>query len=263
MNHSQHNTIVNFIWNIADDVLRDIYRRHQYGEVILPMTVIRRLDVLLEPTKQDVLRMKEQLDAIGNVNQEAALCSVAKQKFCNTSPFTLKKLLDNPKQIHANFIAYLNGFSSNVAEIIKKFGFYNHLEKLADSDVLYYFVEKFVDPTINLSLFPVKDENGNVKIPGLSNHGMGTIFEELLRRFSDVSNEEAGEHFTPRDVVQLMTKLIFMPIKNNILPTTYQVYDCACGTGGMLTEAENTLLTLAKENGKDVSIHLFGQESSP
>ncbi len=264
MKHAQHNAIVNFIWNIADDVLRDVYRRHQYGEVILPMTVIRRLDVLLEKTKEDILQMKKQLDFAQVINQDSALCAVAKQKFYNTSQFTLKKLLNDPKQIHANFTEYLNGFSANVGEIIKKFGFYNHLDKLAEGDVLYYFVEKFVDPEINLSPFDVLNADGSVKLPALSNHGMGTVFEELLRRFSDVSNEEAGEHFTPRDVVQLMTKLIFTPIKDDVLSTTYLVYDCACGTGGMLTEAEKTLQQLAKENGKkEVSIHLYGQESSP
>jgi len=263
MDHAQHNFIVNFIWSIAADVLRDIYIRGKYRDVILPMTVIRRLDRLLEPTKDHVLKMKKRLDEAGIVTQDAALCQASGHAFYNTSQFTLKMLLDNPKQLRANFTNYLDGFSENVCEIIDKFDFRNQLKKLDDADALGHLIGKFIDPNINLSPKPVLDGQGNVKLPGLDNHAMGTIFEELIRRFNEENNEEAGEHFTPRDVIKLMANLIFLPIANQIESSTYLVYDGACGTGGMLTVAEETLASLAAKRGKDVSIHLFGQEINP
>jgi type I restriction enzyme M protein len=263
MNHTQHNTLVNFIWGIADDVLRDVYVRGKYRDVILPMTVIRRLDALLEPTKDAVLRMKAHLDRAKVANQDAALCKEAKQAFYNASPFTLRRLLDNPKQLRANFEAYLSGFSANVQEILTKFKFHNQIPTLADADALGHLITKFISPDINLSPKPVLDGQGGVKLPGLDNHSMGTVFEELIRRFNEENNEEAGEHFTPRDVVRLMANLIFLPIAKRIESGTYLVYDGACGTGGMLTVAEETLLALAAKRGKEVSIHLYGQESQP
>ena len=263
MNHTTHNRIVSFIWNIADDVLRDVYVRGKYRDVILPMTVIRRLDVLLEPTKEAVLSTKKMLDEAKIVNQGAPLRQAAGQAFYNASPFTLKTLLDNPKQLRQNFTAYLDGFSKNVQEIIEKFDFYNQLRKLEASDVLGHLVEKFIDPTINLGPHPALDSRGLKMLPGLDNHGMGYVFEELLRRFNEENNEEAGEHFTPREVVQLMTKLVLLPVADQIEDSTYLVYDCACGTGGMLTLAETELETLAQSHGKVVSIHLYGQEINP
>ena len=263
MNQAQHNQIVNFIWNIADDILRDIYVRGKYRDVILPMTVIRRLDALLESTKDAVLKMKEQLDKAGIANQDAALCKVSRQAFYNASPFTLRRLLDNPKQLRANFEAYLLGFSQNVQEILSKFKFLNQLSTLSEADVLGYLIEKFISPDINFSPKPVLDGQGNVRLSALDNHSMGTVFEELIRRFNEENNEEAGEHFTPRDVVKLMAELIFRPIADQISSGTYLVYDAACGTGGMLTVAEERLLKLSKEHNHDVSIHLFGQESQP
>ena len=263
MNNAQHNGIVSFIWGIADDVLRDVYVRGKYRDVILPMTVVRRLDALLEGTKEKVLRMKKHLDAAKVANQDPALCKEAGQAFYNASPFTLKRLLDNPKQLRANFEAYLNGFSANVQEILTKFKFYNQIPTLADADALGYLIEKFISPDINLSPQPVLDGRGEVKLPGLDNHSMGTVFEELIRRFNEENNEEAGEHFTPRDVVCLMANLIFLPVADRIESATYLVFDGACGTGGMLTVAEDTLLDLAKKQGKDVSIHLYGQEVNP
>jgi len=263
MNYSQHNTLVSFIWNIADDVLRDVYVRGKYRDVILPMTVIRRLDALLEPTKDAVLRMKEHLDKAKVANQDAALCKEAGQAFYNSSPFTLRRLLDNPKQLRANFEAYLNGFSSNVQEILLKFKFHNQIPTLADADALGHLITKFISPDINLSPKPVLDGAENIRLPGLDNHSIGTVFEELIRRFNEENNEEAGEHFTPRDVVRLMANLIFLPIADKIESGTYLVYDGACGTGGMLTVAEETLLQLAQERGKEVSIHLYGQEVNP
>jgi type I restriction enzyme M protein len=265
MNYIQHNSITNFIWGIADDVLRDIYVRGKYRDVILPMTVIRRLDALLEPTKKSVLDMKKQLDKSKVANQDAALCQCAGQAFYNASPFTLRDLKARAKQqqLKSDFEAYLDGFSSNVQEILDKFKFRNQIPTLIESDILGHLIEKFLDPSINLSPNPVKDYDGNVLLPGLDNHSMGTIFEELIRRFNEENNEEAGEHFTPRDVIKLMADLIFLPIADKIKSGTYLVYDGACGTGGMLTVAEERLKELAKQHKKKVSIHLYGQESQP
>ena len=263
MDHAQHNTIVSFIWNIADDVLRDVYVRGKYRDVILPMTVIRRLDCLLEATKDEVLKAKKRQDKTGIVNQDMALCRASGQAFYNMSEFTLNRLRDDPRQLRANFEAYLDGFSANVQEIIGKFDFRNQLRRLDEADVLGHLIEKFIDPEINLSPNPVLDGQGNIRLPGLDNHAMGTIFEELIRRFNEENNEEAGEHFTPRDVVRLMANLIFLPVADRIESGTYLVYDGACGTGGMLTVAEETLMELAKAHGKEVRIHLYGQEVNP
>ena len=260
-----HNTIVNFIWGIADDVLRDVYVRGKYRDVILPMTVIRRLDALLEPTKESVLSMKKQLDAAEIANQHAALCQASGEAFHNVSPFTLRDLKNRARQqqLKADFEAYLDGFSSNVQEILDKFKFRNQIPTLIEADILGHLIEKFLDARINLSPRPVLDVDGNELLPALDNHSMGTIFEELIRRFNEENNEEAGEHFTPRDVVKLMADLIFLPIADDIESGTYLVYDGACGTGGMLTVAEERLAELAKTHGKDVAIHLYGQEVQP
>jgi type I restriction enzyme M protein len=259
------NWIANFIWGIADDVLRDVYVRGKYRDVILPMVVIRRLDAILEPTKEAVLRMKENLDAAKVANQNAALCQSSGEAFYNTSKFTLRDLKARAKQqqLKADFEAYLDGFSPNVQEILEKFKFRNQILTLVDADILGNMIEKFLDTTINLSPKPVFDANGDVKIPALDNHAMGTIFEELIRRFNEENNEEAGEHFTPRDVVKLMADMILLPIADKIESGTYLVYDGACGTGGMLTVAQERLQDLAREHGKEVSIHLYGQEVNP
>ena len=257
--------ISNFIWGIADDVLRDIYVRGKYRDVILPMTVVRRLDTVLEPTKGAVLKMKEQLDAGGVTNQERALCQAAGQGFCNASPFRLRDLASRAQQqqLRADFEAYLDGFSSNVQEVLEKFRFRDQIQTLIEADALGFLIEKFLDRSVNLSPNPVLNADGSVRLEGLDNHSMGTVFEELIRRFNEENNEEAGEHFTPRDVVQLMSQLVFKPIANQLQPSTYLLYDGACGTGGMLTVAEETLASLAEEQSKQVSIHLFGQEVNP
>lgn len=259
MDHALHGKIVSFIWNIADDVLRDVYVRGKYRDVILPMTAIRRLDCLLEGTKPAVVKLKAQLDAKGIKNPDVALRTASRQAFWNVSDFTLKSLLDSPKQLKSNFEAYLDGFSDNVKEIVDKFDFRNQIRKLADADVLYQLVEKYVDPEINLSPAAVVRPDGT-EIPGLDNHAMGTVFEELIRKFNEDNNEEAGEHWTPRDVVRLMAHLIFEPIADQIQSGTYLLYDDACGTGGMLTVADEVLQELAKARGKKVSVHLHGQE---
>jgi type I restriction enzyme M protein len=257
--------MANFIWGIADDVLRDVYVRGKYRDVILPMTVIRRLDALLEPSKEKVLGMKQQLDAVGIANQHAALCQTAGEAFYNVSPFTLRDLKNRAKhqQLKADFEAYLDGFSPNVQEILDKFKFRNQIPTLIEADILGHLIEKFLDGRINLSPRPVQDVDGNELLPALDNHSMGTLFEELIRRFNEENNEEAGEHFTPRDVVKLMADLIFLPVADAIESGTYLVYDGACGTGGMLTVAEERLADLARSHGKAVSIHLFGQEVQP
>ncbi len=265
MNSTTHNQIVSFIWGIADDCLRDVYVRGKYRDVILPMTVIRRLDALLEGTKEEVLKMKKELDKAGLVHQNDALCAAAKQSFYNSSPFTLKELkaVGKTQQLKADFIAYLDGFSPNVQEILDKFKFRNQIDTMIDADILGSVIEKIVSPSINLSHKPVLTDNGEVRLPGLDNHSMGVIFEELIRKFNEENNEEAGEHFTPRDVVALMADVIFLPIKDQFKDGTYLCYDGACGTGGMLTIAEKRLKELASENNKEVSIHLYGQESQP
>ena len=267
MNSQNYNSIVNFIWGIADDCLRDVYVRGKYRDVILPMTVIRRLDAVLEDTKKDVLAMKARLDGAGISNQWPALCNVARQAFCNASPFLLKDLTSRAKKqtLKADFEAYLDGFSPNVQEILEKFKFRSQIATMVDADILGAVIEKFVSPDINLSPYPVyKDQDKKVlKHPALDNHGMGTVFEELIRRFNEDNNEEAGEHWTPRDVVELMADLVFIPVADQIKDATYSCYDGACGTGGMLTVAQDRLLHLAQERGKKVSIHLFGQEINP
>jgi type I restriction enzyme M protein len=254
--------IAGFIWGIADDVLRDLYVRGKYRDVILPMTVLRRFDAVLEPTKQAVLEMKAFLDKEGIVDQEGPLREAAGQAVYNTSKFTLRDLRSraNQQQLRLDFEAYLDGFSRNVQDILDSFEFRNQIPKLSRADAIGALIEKFVDPSINLSPQPVLNGDGSVKHPGLDNHWMGTIFEELVRRFNEENNEEAGEHWTPRDAVKLMASLIFLPITDEIESGTYLIYDGACGTGGMLTVAEETLLALAKEHEKDVSIHLYGQE---
>lgn len=263
--NGQLNWITGFIWNIADDVLRDVYTRGKYRDVILPMTVIRRLDAVLESTKEDVLKLDKQLDDAGVANKHAALCQTAGNAFYNTSPFTLRDLRARAKQqqLKSDFEAYLDGYSPNVQEILDKFKFRNQIPTLVEADILGSMIAKFTSNDINLSPAPIYDQDGKVRMLGLDNHAMGTIFEELIRRFNEENNEEAGEHFTPRDVVELMSHLIFYPIADDIRDATYRVYDGACGTGGMLTVAEETLDALAREHGKDVSIHLFGQEVQP
>lgn len=267
MDNQVHNQIVSFIWGIADDCLRDVYVRGKYRDVILPMTVIRRLDAILEETKPTVLTMKKQLDAAKIDNQWPALCNTAGQAFCNASPFLLKDLTSRAKAqtLKADFIAYLDGFSPNVQVILDKFKFRNQIDTMVDADILGAVIEKFTSSDINLSPNPIyKDDAKTIfKHPGLDNHGMGTIFEELIRKFNEENNEEAGEHWTPRDVVELMADLVFMPIADKIKDASYSCYDGACGTGGMLTVAQDRLLTLAKRRGKEVAIHLFGQEINP
>jgi type I restriction enzyme M protein len=256
------NWIVSFIWGIADDLLRDLYVRGKYRDVILPMIVLRRLDAVLEPTKQAVLDSKRMLDKAGITHQDAALRQAAGQAFYNTSSFTLCDLRAraSQSQLKADFEAYLDGFSPNVQEILECFEFRNQIPRLSKADALGGLIEKLLSPDFNLGPYPVHNGDGSVKHPGLDNHSMGTIFEELIRRFNEENNEEAGEHWTPRDAVKLMASLILLPIANQVDSGTYLLYDGACGTGGMLTVAEETLKQIAMEYDKEVSTYLYGQE---
>ena len=253
MNQVTHNKIVSFIWGIADDVLRDLFKRGKYPDVILPMCVIRRMDAVLEPTKKKVLETKEMLDRAGITEQRAALCHAAGQAFYNTSKFTLRDLKSrgSQQQLSADFEDYLNGFSANVQDIIDNFKFRNQLPTLAKADAIGTLINKFLSPEIDLS--PA----------GIDNHGMGTVFEELVRKFNEENNEEAGEHWTPRDAVRLMADLVFLPIADQLRSGLYLLYDCACGTGGMLTVAEETLMDIAERHKQQIVAQLYGQEINP
>ena len=262
MQDSQLTAISGFIWNTADSLLRDLYVRGKYRDVILPMTVIRRLDAVLEPTKDAVLEQKKWLDEANIIDQVGPLTQAAGQQFYNSSQFTLRALATSTaqQQLRQNFEAYLDGFSDNVQDILDKFEFRNQVNRLSTGGVLGSLIERFMSPTVNFSPKPVLNPHETVRLPGLDNHAMGTVFEDLIRRFNEENNEEAGEHWTPRDAVELMAKLVFLPIKDQIQPTTYLLYDGALGTGGMLTIAEQTLQDIAEERGQNVLTHLYGQE---
>ena len=265
MENANFNQLVSFVFGIANDCLVDVYDVGDYRKIILPMIVLRRFDAVLEPTKQAVLAMKQKLDAAGILEQDVALCSVAHEAFCNSSPFTLSDLKSrtNQQQLKQDFILYLDGFSKNVQDIITKFEFRNQIDKLSEHDILGLLISKFVDPSINLSSRPVLNPDGSVKLPGLDNHTMGTVFEEVIRKFNEETNiTDAGRHFTPRDIVELIADLAFVPIEDQIKSTTYRIYDGACGTGGMLTVAEERIQRLSQKAGKKVSIHLYGQENA-
>ncbi|HBO91922.1 MAG TPA: DNA methylase, partial [Gammaproteobacteria bacterium] len=267
MDHSVHNKLVSFIWSIADDCLRDVYVRGKYRDVILPMVVLRRLDTLLEPTKEAVLEevryQKEEMQA--TELDEEPLKEASGYVFYNVSKWTLTNLhntaTNNRQILLANFEEYLNGFSANVQEIIERFELKSKIQHMANKDVLLDVVEKFISPKINLTPVTAEDPDG-YKLPALSNLGMGYVFEELIRKFNEENNEEAGEHFTPREVIELMTHLVFDPIKDNI-PLTLTVYDPACGSGGMLTESQNFIEEKYPADPSAKSqrdIYLYGKE---
>ena len=258
---SSHAQMVSLIWNIADDVLRDVFVRGQYRDVILPMVVLRRLDALLEPTKA-VVEEEYAYQTKEGIKDEDGLKEAAGQNFYNTSKWTLSRLKSqatgDKEVLLTNFVEYLNGFSSNVHEVLKSFDFYNKAKKLTDRDRLLAIIERVTDPYLNLTDKPQRDPDG-LTIPALTNIGMGQVFEELLRRFNEENNEEAGEHFTPRDVIALLCDLVFAPIMHD-LPKIITIYDPACGSGGMLTEGYEYLV----KNGVDpTAIRLNGNEVNP
>lgn len=245
--------IINFLFSVADDVLVNTYQKGKYKDVILPMVVIRRLDLLLEPTKDKVLETYNQYKS--QMQNLDALLTNEKHgsgfAFYNTSPFTLKKILQNPTNIRSNFEDYLNGFSDNVQDIIKQFKFRNEIETLDEANILFSLIEKFCSPKIELH---------PDKLPPLA---MGYVYEDLVRRFNEENNEEAGEHFTPREIIDLMTHLVFLPVKDKIQQGTYLIYDPCVGSGGMLTIAKNFIQNQEGLIKSKSTIHLYGQESTP
>jgi type I restriction enzyme M protein len=245
--------IINFLFSVADDVLVNTYQKGKYKDVILPMVVIRRLDLLLEPTKDKVLETYNQYKT--QMQNLDALLTNEKHgsgfAFYNTSPFTLKKILQNPTNIRSNFEDYLNGFSDNVQDIIKQFKFRNEIETLDEANILFSLIEKFCSPKIELH---------PDKLPPLA---MGYVYEDLVRRFNEENNEEAGEHFTPREIIDLMTHLVFLPVKEKIQQGTYLIYDPCVGSGGMLTIAKNFIQNQDGLIKSKSTIHLYGQESTP
>lgn len=264
MNTAVHNKLVSFIWSIADDCLRDVYVRGKYRDVILPMVVLRRLDALLEPTKKKVLEEVafQKDEAKLTELDDAGLRDASGFVFYNTSEWTLQRLHDtatnNQQILQANFEDYLNGFSKNVKEIIEKFKLKEQVKHMASKDVLLDVLEKFTSPYINLTPFEKNDPDGR-KLPPLTNLGMGYVFEELIRKFNEENNEEAGEHFTPREVIDLMTHIVFEPVKDK-LPPVMTIYDPACGSGGMLTESQNFIKDEEGEIKAKGDVYLYGKE---
>ncbi|MDA3916547.1 MAG: class I SAM-dependent DNA methyltransferase [Deltaproteobacteria bacterium] len=264
MNHAVHNKIVSFIWSIADDCLRDVYVRGKYRDVILPMVVLRRLDTLLEQSKNKVLKeLTFQQNDMGLTElDDSGMKEASGYVFYNTSKWTLKKLFNtatnNQQILLANVEDYLNGFSANVKEIVDKFNLKTQAQHMAAKDILLDVLEKFTSPFLNLTPHAKENPDGNI-MPALSNLGMGYVFEELIRKFNEENNEEAGEHFTPREVIELMTHLVFDPVKER-LPIVMTIYDPACGSGGMLTESQNFITDKAGTIRSTGDIYLYGKE---
>lgn len=266
MELSQYNQIFSFIWNIATDVLVYAFEKGDYKKIIMPMMVLRRIDVLLEPTKSTLLANKDMLDQNHISNQDPILFGITGYPFYNTSKFTMKTLKSeiDPLRLKMNFIDYLNGFSKDVQDILDKFHLRQMVDNLTEAERLGSIIEKFTDEKINLSNKPILNDDGTVRLPALDNHSMGTMFEELLRKFNEENNvTEAGEHFTPRDYVKLLADLAVMPISDKIKDNTYTVYDGACGTGGILTIAQDRIKEIATQMGKNVKVLIYGQELQP
>lgn len=262
MKTQEFQPIINFIWSVADDLLRDVYVKGKYRDVILPMTILRRIDVLLEPTKERVLKTYNAYkDKLENFDNLLGGDKGSNLGFHNHSNFTLQTLLNDPKNIRINFENYLDGFSENIKDIISKFKFKNQLDTLEEANILYGVIERFCSPKINLSINPILDDKGQIIHKGLSNLGMGYVFEELIRKFNEENNEEAGEHFTPREIIELMTHLVFLPVREWIKEGIYTIYDNACGSGGMLTESKEFITDSLMQS--KASIHLYGQEINP
>lgn len=244
---SNHNEISSFIWNVCDDVLRGLFKQHEYGDVIIPFLVLRRLDCVLEGKKDDVIKVhQEYKDKFDDTSK--IINSKLNLKFSNYSRYDLNRLKDEPNKLSENFYDYLSSFSTNVQDIIQNFGIQKHIDKLDSNDKLYILIEKFID----IDLHP------NV----VDNHVMGNIFEELLRKFSEMSNETSGEHYTPRDIVRLLVSLVFSPDKEKLSQPNkiISVYDPCCGTGGMLSIGKNWVHENINPN---IDINLFGQELNP
>ena len=244
--------IINFIWTVADDILINKFLENQYQDVILPMTVLRRLDLALEPTKDKVQKTfddyKSKIDNLsGLLTSKDHGSGLA---FYNTSPYTMKRLLDDPKNIDSNFLDYLNGFSENVQDIITKFKFRNQLETFQSTGITFSLIEKFCSPKVELS--PDK----------ISPMAMGYMFEDLIRRFNEKTNAAAGRHFTPREIIELMTHLVYLPVKDKIQQGTFLVYDPCAGSGAMLTQSKSFATNPEGEIKSKATFHLYGQENT-
>lgn len=268
MNTQQYNQLFSFVWNIANDVLVQAFTKGDYKKIILPMMVLRRLDILLEPTHTAVLDQRKKLLKMGldEAVQEKFLFQTTGYPFCNTSSFTMRSLRGetNALRLKQNFIEYLDGFSHDVQDIIEKFKFKQQVDNLSDAGRLGTLIEKFTDERINLGILPVLDADGEILLPGVDNHTMGTLFEQLLRKFNEENSvTEAGEHFTPRDYVALLADIAVLPIADRIESATYSIYDAACGTGGILSIAEQSIRSIAERADKQVKIDLYGQELQP
>ena len=240
-----HQSLSAFIWSVAD-LLRGDYKQSDYGKIILPFTVLRRLDCVLESTKAAVLAEHEEKKKLG-LNADPFLLRKAKQSFYNISPLDMKKLMGDQDHIKENLFSYIQGFSEAVRDIFERFEFYAQIDKLSKSGLLYQVTEKFV----NVDLHPDK----------VSNSQMGLVFEELIRKFAEISNETAGEHFTPREVIRLMANLLFIEddqvlAKAGVVRT---IYDPTAGTGGMLSVAGEYL----EEHNPEARLTMFGQELNP
>ncbi|XGQ70591.1 N-6 DNA methylase [Campylobacter hepaticus] len=263
MDVNQFQSIVNFIWSVADDLLRDVYTKSKYRDIILPMTIIRRIDALLEPKKDEAIKIYNQYkDQIQNLDT----FPIVKELWgggINYSQFTLQTLLNDPKNIRINFENYLDCFTGNIKDIISKFKFKNQLDTLEEANILFGVIERFCSPKVNFSIKDILDEKGNIIHKGLSNLGMGYIFEELIRKFNEENNEEAGEHFTPIEIIELMTHLVFLPVKEQIKQGTYLVYDNACGSGRILAESKEFITDSNGFMQSNANIYLYGQEINP
>ena len=262
-NALEYNKLISFIWSVAGDCLRDVYVRGKYRDVIVPMTIIRRFDAIIEPHKSKILEFKKMAEE-NKLDIEETLNTMVELPFYNTSNFNLKDLRHetNRQNLKKNFEEYLNGFSDNIKEILEKFDFSSQLRKMTNAGILGSVIEKFTSKEMNLSPYDEVNNKGEIIHRGLDNHAMGTLFEEIIRKFNEENNEEAGEHFTPRDAVELVADLAIVPVLDKIKNGTYSIYDGACGTLGMATVAEEKLQKHAEENNKQLSIHIFGQEST-
>ncbi|MCQ2295725.1 MAG: type I restriction-modification system subunit M [Bacteroidales bacterium] len=262
MNSAQYSQLFSFLWNIANDVLVNDYEKHDYKSVILPFIVLRRLDILLEPTKDAVLAKAKDCERKG-LPAEKFLYNITGYPFYNVSNYTMTMLksVTDPQRLMMNMMEYLNGFSPDVKDIVENFDLPHIVEDLTKKRLLGAIIAKFTDTNINLSIQPIVDEDGKELQPALDNHTMGTLFEQLLRKFNEETQvTSAGEHFTPRDYVHLLADLAVLPIADRLEDTTYNIYDGACGTGGILTVAQEEIQTIARQLGKTISVRLFGQE---
>ena len=243
---SKHQELSSFIWNVCDDVLRGLFKQHEYGDIILPFVVLRRLDCVLEPHKDTIYNLYEQYK--NKVEPTPIIKNAINKDFYNFSRYDLSRLKSDPQNIYANFQNYINGYSSIVAEIIENFQFEKPVEKLHKNNKLYLLIDKFTEIDLHPDV--------------VDNHTMGNIFEELLHKFSEMSNETSGEHYTPRDGIKLLVALTLNGNKNDLQGEgkIRSIFDCCCGTGGILTLGKKWILESINSN---IEILLYGQELNP